>query len=209
MKSPTAIDTLAARSASAGAVMNGSVNLNNYPMVDFIMGKQAQTKDCNDDIRFEVYPVALQKAITEYANNKGNILISGTNVATDLWDSFNVSPEGQEFAKNVLKYKWMTDYASAEGKVRSIPNPFGIKGKFSFCTTLNDKQYIVESPDALVPASDDAYTIFRYTDNGVSAGVAYKGDYKVITLGFPIESLNSKEQIYHIIGESVKFFEGK
>ena len=196
-------------SASAGAVMNGSVNLNNYPMVDFIMGKQAQTKDCNDDIRFEVYPVALQKAITEYANNKGNILISGTNVATDLWDSFNVSPEGQEFAKNVLKYKWMTDYASAEGKVRSIPNPFGIKGKFSFCTTLNDKQYIVESPDALVPSSDDAYTIFRYTDNGVSAGVAYKGEYRVITLGFPIEALNSKEQINHIIGESVKFFEGK
>ena len=196
-------------SASAGAVMSGDVNLADYPVVDFIMGKQAQTKDCNDDVRFEVFPVALQKAITEYCNAGGNVLISGTNVATDLWDSYNVSEEGQKFAQQVLKYKWMTDYASAEGKVRSIANPYGIKGKFSFCTTLNNRQYIVESPDALVPAGDDSYTIFRYADNGVSAGVAYKGTYKVITLGFPIEALLDEAQIDEIIGESVKFFESK
>jgi hypothetical protein len=103
----------------------------------------------------------------------------------------------------------MTDYASAEGKVRSIANPYGIRGNFSFNTTLNDRQYVVESPDALVPAGNDSYTIFRYIDNGVSAGVAYKGEYKVITLGFPIEALLDEAQIDQIIGESVKFFEDK
>ena len=74
-------------SASAGAVMAGNVDLSGYPMVDFIMGKQAQTRDCNDQVRFEVFPVALQKAISAYCQAGGNVLISGADVATDLWDS--------------------------------------------------------------------------------------------------------------------------
>ncbi len=196
-------------SVSAGAVMAEVVKLSDYPIVDFVMGKQAQTKDINDAVRFEVFPVALQKAITEYCNAGGNVLISGTDVAKDLWDSYNVSEEGQNFAKNVLKYKWMTDYAGADGSVKACPNSFGFSGKYTFSHTLNDKMYIVESPDGLVPADKDARTIFRYTDNNVSAGVAYSGEYKVVTLGFPIEALEAEEQIDRIIGETVKFFEGK
>ncbi len=196
-------------SASAGAVMAGNVDLSGYPMVDFIMGKQAQTRDCNDQVRFEVFPVALQKAISAYCQAGGNVLISGADVATDLWDSYNVSEESQKFAKEVLKYRWMTDYASAEGKVQSASNPFGFKGKYSFCTGLNEKIYAVEAPDGLVPASDDAYTIFRYSDNKVSAGVAYSGVYKTVTLGFPIETLESEDQIERIVKEIVTFFEGK
>ncbi len=196
-------------SASAGAVMASDVDMANYTVVDFIMGKQAQTKDCNDQVRFEVFPVALQSAITNYCNGGGNVLISGADVATDLWDSYNISEESRNFAKNVLKYRWMTDFASADAKVQGVPNPFGFKGKYSFNNTLNDRIYIVEAPDGLVPASDDAYTIFRYSDNKVSAGVAYKGNYKVVTLGFPIETLNSERQIDEIIGETLRFFESK
>ena len=53
---------------------------------------------------------------------------------------------------------------------------------------------MVEAPDALNPVGDNAYTIFRYS-NTISAGVAYKGDYKSVVLGFPIETLTSQEQI--------------
>lgn len=196
-------------SASSGAVMAGNVDLRDYPVADFIMGKQAQTRDCHDKVRFEVFPAALQKSIAEYCNAGGNLLISGADVATDLWDSYIVSDESQNFAKQVLKYRWMTDYASADAKVQGVPNPFGFKGKYSFNNTLNDRMYIVEAPDGLVPASDDAHTIFRYSDNKVSAGVAYKGTYKVVTLGFPIETLDTEAQIDEIIGETLKFFEGK
>lgn len=196
-------------SVSAGAVMNSNVDLRKYPIVDFIMGKQAGTRDSHDAVRFEVFPVALQSAISEYCKAGGNVLISGTNVATDLWDGYNVTEEGKKFAKEILKYRWMTDYASADGVVVSVANPFGIAGKYSFSTELNDKIYIVESPDALVPASNDSFTIFRYKDNNVSAGVAYGGDYKAVTLGFPIETLESDEQVEMIIKEISEFFEGK
>ena len=71
---------------------------------------------------------------------------------------------------------------------------------------MNEKVYAVESPDALVPADKDAYTIFRYSDNNISAGVAYKGAYKTVSLGFPIETLATPCQIEKLMGEVLKFF---
>lgn len=202
---------VAARADSAAAVKYGKLSIYDYPVVDFIMGKQAQTKVGRDEmlVKNEVFPVELQKAIAAYCNAGGNVLISGAYVSSDLWDSYRVTKAGQDFAMNVLGYKWMTHYASTDGIVKSVANPYGFTGRFSFYNELNDKVYAVESPDAMVPAAPGAYTIFRYSDNNISAGVAYKSNYKVVTLGFPIETLRSQGQIDEIIGEVVTFFEGK
>ena len=196
-------------SASVGAVKAGKVNMNNYKVVDMIMGKQGKTKVGRGvfGIKYEVFPVALQKAIADYCATGGNLLVSGANIATDLYDSYNVTEEGKKFTQDVLKYKWRTNTASSEGAVTAYPNPYGFSGKFNFSTKLNDKVYAVESPDALVPADKDAYTIFRYSDNNISAGVAYKGAYKTVSLGFPIETLASSCQIEKLIGEVLNFFE--
>ena len=45
----------------------------------------------------------------------------------------------------------------------------------------------VESPDAIEPATKDAHTVMRYSENNLSAGVAYQGDYKTVVLGFPLD----------------------
>ena len=147
-------------SASAGAVEAGKVNMNNYKVVDMIMGKQGKTKIGRGvyGLKYEVFPVALQKAIADYCAAGGNILVSGANIATDLFDAPEVTKEGMEFAQNVLKFKWRTDYASKEGALAAVPNPFGFNGKFNFSTQLNEKIYAVESPDGLVPADKDAFT---------------------------------------------------
>ncbi|MEF9932367.1 MAG: xanthan lyase, partial [Bacteroidales bacterium] len=128
---------------------------------------------------------------------------------TDLWDSYNVLDEGKKFASNVLKYRWMTHYASKDGGVKSVANPYGFTGRYKFYTELNSKMYAVEAADALVPSSKDAFTIFRYTGNNISAGVAYNGDYKTVSLGFPIETLKTQEQINEIIAQIITFFEKK
>ena len=196
-------------SASAGAVMAGNVKLEEYPIVDFIMGKQAQTRiDMEGQpVRYETFPVALQNAISDYAASGGNILVSGSYIGSDLWDGYNVTDEGKRFAQDVLKFKWSNHFASRNNVVRSVANPFGFSGKFTFNNKLNDKMYIVETPDGLLPASKDAYTIFRYPGNNISAAVAYKGDYKVVSFGFPIESLECCCQIEGLIEEVVNFFE--
>ena len=197
-------------STSVGAVKSGAVSLDGYFAVDFIMGKQTQTKVGfgNHPVKYEVFPESLRKVIEQYANAGGNLLLSGAYIATDLWDAVNVSDQGKEFANKVLKFRWMTHSASVDGKVGSVSNPYGFKGKFNFYNQPNSKSYVVEAPDALNPVGENAYTIFRYS-NTISAGVAYKGNYKSVVLGFPIETLTSQEQIDTLIGEVVEFFEEK
>lgn len=197
-------------SVSAGAVTSGRILMNDYPVVDMIMGKQATTPKGRGakPSDYTVFPKALREAIAGYCAAGGNLLVSGAYIATDLWDAaYDPTPEGQEFAKNVLKYRWMTHYASHTGNVKSVGNPFGIKGEYSFHTRLNDRMYAVESPDGLVPEGPGAYTIFRYADNNISAGVAYRGDYRTVSLGFPIETLRSQQQLDDLLGEILRFFE--
>ena len=87
-------------------------------------------------------------------------------------------------------------------------NPLGLpaKGRFVFNTELGDQVYCVESPDGLNPVGPGAWTVFRYAENNISAGVAYEGDYKTVILGFPVETLDSQEQIDCLIGEIARFF---
>ena len=197
-------------SSSVGAVMAGKVDINNYKVVDMIMGKQGKTVVGRGvyGYKHEVFPVALQKEIAEYCAAGGNLLISGANIATDLFDAPGVTEEGQKFAKDVLKFKWMTNQATRGQFVNCVANPFGFDMRsLMFNKNLtNDRVYAVESPDALVPADKDAYTIMRYRDNNISAGVAYKGDYKVVSLGFPIEAIGRCEQIIESV---VKFFDAE
>ncbi|MBR5856008.1 MAG: N-acetylmuramoyl-L-alanine amidase, partial [Bacteroidales bacterium] len=196
-------------SSSAGAVISGNVKLEEYPIVDFIMGKQVQTYIDSEPyiVRYETFPVALQKAISDYAAKGGNILVSGSYIGSDLWNGLNAADEGKKFAQEVLKFKWSNHFASKNNIVKSAPNPFGFNGKFTFNNQLNDKIYIVETPDGLLPASKDAYTIFRYPGNNISAGVAYSGTYNVVSLGFPIETLESSCQIDRLMEEITNFFE--
>ena len=115
---------------------------------------------------------------------------------------------GRIFAREVLKYSWMTYMASATGQLKSIQNPFGFSGEYSFDNKPNEKIYCVESPDGLLPIGNNAWSIYRYKDTNISAGVAYDGkDYKSVSLGFPIETLKSREQIDKIISDILDFFE--
>ena len=194
-------------SSSVGAVKAGKVDMNNYKIVDMIMGKQGKTVVGRGVYghKFEVFPVELQKEIREFCEAGGNLLVSGSNIATDLFDAPGVTEEGMNFAKDVLKYKWMTEYATKSGKVVSVANPY-VKTSpvVHFPQYLNNVTYSVESPDALVPSCKEAYTIFRYADNNISAGVAYKGDYKTVCLGFPLEIASNGNKV---ISDILKFFE--
>lgn len=298
-------------SASRSAVAKGVVSLNDYPVVDMIMGKQVKSqlgRDGANKAKFEVFTPLLQKQITNYCQNGGRLLISGSYVASDIWDSLldnepsrpshtgevrdivkslqktsadlqqllstihqeysyvqksndslgfeyykydeeavkkitetidlsnkyidsigstlaitnkdlkafekgtDADERSKSFAQEVLKFRWMTHYASATGEVKMAQNPLGVGyneipcGVYSFKTRPNTEVYSVESPDGLVPVGPNAWTIFRYADNNISAGVAYKGeDYRCVTLGFPIETLETEEQRDAILADILKF----
>lgn len=196
-------------STSNESVMDSLVNLNDYKIVDLILGKQKQVKVGRGvhEAEFKTYPVSLQNFIREYCKQGGNLLISGAYVATDLWDNGNASKEDIAFAKDVLKYQWRTGQAAIGGKVKSVTSPFPmIKGCLNYYNTPNSDSYVVESPDAIEPISGISYTIFRYSENNLSAGVAYQGVYKTFVMGFPFESIKSKDQREKLMEGVLSFF---
>jgi hypothetical protein len=66
---------------------------------------------------------------------------------------------------------------------------------------------VVESPDAIEPATNEAFTILRYSENNLSAGIAYKGKYKTFVTGFPFESLRCESERESLMKSVLDFFD--
>ena len=212
-------------SASCSAVEQRRIEMNRYLFADLICGKQVTTQIGRrgaSALRYQVFPKGLREQIADFTRAGGCLLVSGAHVGSDLWEpvfEFEIDSTlkseyfepGRQFAQEVLHYRWMTNSAAVTGQVKGAQNPLGIPfpSRFFFNTERNDKIYCVESPDGINPAGEGAYTIFRYAENNISAGVAYQGDYKTVILGFPVETLDSQEQIDCLIGEVACFFRGQ
>ena len=199
-------------SCSDEAVENGRVSLNDYQTVDLILGKECQTKMGRGGItplQYKTFSQPMQEAITAYCNQGGNIIVSGAFVGTDLWDNRLATPEeaDKKFATDVLKYKWRVSQAALKGKVKSVASPFPmLTGNYTYHNELNEESYVVEAPDAIEPASKDAYTVMRYSENNLSAGVAYQGDYKTYIMGFPFETIRTEAERETLMKAILTFF---
>ena len=186
--------------------------------IDLICGKQVTTSiGSGQTQRYSVFPAEMQKALREYASRGGNMLVSGAYIGTDIWDQVYpvhtdslFKAESKKFAETVLGYRWITSNASPNGLARPVRNPL-IKSEmeiFDLWNTPNGMCYSVESQDGIAPAAAGAYSIFRYSDSGISAGTGYKGKgYRTICLGFPIEAVKYSSDIQEIIRLSLNFFE--
>lgn len=200
-------------SSSDETVENGQTSLNDYKYTDLILGKECQTKMGRGGIKpleFKTFSKPMQESITAYCNQGGNIFISGAYVGTDLWDNrlIPAKEEDKKFAMEVLKYKWRVGQAATMGKVKCVASPFpSISGNYTYHNELNRDSYVVESPDAIEPATKEAYTVMRYSENNLSAGVAYQGNYKTCVLGFPFESLRTAEERECLMNAILTFFD--
>ncbi|MBQ9888652.1 MAG: xanthan lyase [Bacteroidales bacterium] len=190
---------------------------------DIICGKQVTTMVGRGEAapRHEVFPDAFQKALREYTSSGRGVLISGSNIATDLWDE--VYPmaldsakmrRGQKFVTETLGYKWLTNYSGRSGKVWVVHggsfNPKGIKKPLEFYHSRNEENYWVETPDGILPASPSAQTFLRYTDSNVSAGVAYDGEnYRVISMAVPLEVFMSEKDRKALISVGISWLAEK
>ncbi len=197
-------------SCSREAFEKGLVDASQFKIVDIIMGKQLKTVVGRGviPVRYAVFTNEMQTKITDYLKRGGNLILSGANIGTDIWESFAKDTKGEEFTTKILKYQLRTNNASNTGEIKFAQSPYKFSGKFSFYRLPNGIKYNVEAPDGIEPAGDNAWTIFRYSDSNVSAGVAYKGtDYKCVSLGFPIESLKEQSQINAIMNMILQFIE--
>ncbi|MBP6065560.1 MAG: xanthan lyase [Bacteroides sp.] len=201
-------------SCSDESIESQTIRMNDYQVVDLILGKECQTKMGRGGITplaFKTFSKEMQDAIAVYCLAGGNFFVSGAYLGSDLWDNrlVKANEADRKFATEVLKYKWRVGQAATMGKVKTVTSPFSTVGRhYTYYNELNSESYVVEAPDAIEPADKEAATVMRYTENNLSAGVAYKGAYKTYVLGFPFESLRTVTERNQLMKEILLFFTG-
>ncbi|MCH5220907.1 MAG: xanthan lyase [Muribaculaceae bacterium] len=186
--------------------------------VDLILGKQKEIKQGRGAFgtKYKAFPTELQERITKLTEDGTNFFISGSFVATDIWDNPNSSDEtakkDKEFAQNVLGYCWRVGQASVTGEAYQVPTRFKAltKGNYKFSNELNADCYVVESPDSFYPSDDKkGATFMRYTENNLIAGTAFDNEkYRTVVIGFPLETVNDDNSRANLMKQVLKFFEG-
>jgi hypothetical protein len=77
--------------------------------------------------------------------------------------------------------------------------------QFSFNTGYDPRLYTVEGADALEPVDSTAITLLRYSENNMSAGVAFRGAYSVVAMGFPFETIKGQETRDKIMDKTLNY----
>lgn len=174
-------------SVSDEAVTGGQVDLKDFVLVDFLAGEERSTfLPKNDSVPlYQVFQDSMIVLLQEYLGQGGNLFISGAHIATDMHQMEQDSVLGQ-----LLKYRWRTSNASRLGSFYFMEEEIaGVDRYFRFNTRIRPDIYTVEGADALEPVDSSAMTLLRYTENNMSAGVAYRGGYGVVAMGFPFEAI--------------------
>jgi hypothetical protein len=194
-------------SASKAAVMDGTIALAPYAMVDLILGEERETgwpRAAMDSIRgrqFKALPKPLQAVLRDYQRSGGDLLVSGAYVGTDLRDSADIA-----FAKEVLHFRPSNGFASTTCRV--VPVRSGIVADslvFTFSGSPSDSMYAVEAPDGIAPANGGVLAL-RYGDSATGAAVAWRGTTGVFVLGFPLESVIGETARAALMHEILGFF---
>lgn len=190
--------------------------------IDLICGKQVTTamgRGAVED-RYQVFPAQLQGALRYYTGKGGNVLISGSNIGTDVWDRVYPSVHKDEeyttqtkrFVEDVLGFRWLTNYASRSGMLWVMrskqidTDPITVR--FGFHNEPNEEVYCVETPDGIVPSDKNGSTFLRYTDTNISAAVCCdRKTYRTISFGFPLETLKESGDISRLMALSLGWFE--
>jgi hypothetical protein len=154
-------------SCSLEAAEQERVRLTDYEMVDYLTG-----------VQLNPYPSEMESRLIEYCSAGGRLLVSGAHTGSGTTNT--------HFVENILHVK-------AEGSMLGNPSAevFGANTTFTLPRTVNEQCYAVPSPDCLTALSP-AYTAFVYQPSRYSAGVAFKGSYRVFTLGFPFEAIQGE-----------------
>ncbi|MFW6202969.1 MAG: hypothetical protein ACOC30_01580, partial [Marinilabilia sp.] len=76
----------------------------------------------------------------------------------------------------------------------------------SYNREMNSEIYRVEAPDAIEPAGEKSFRLFRYAADKSSAGTALSGDHKSVVLGFPFETITSEEDRNVLMKQVLSFF---
>jgi len=188
-------------------------------IVDLILGKQKEIARGRGvyGTQYKTFPATLQRKLEAATAAGTSVFVSGSYVATDLWDNPHsteaVAEADQKFATDILGYHWRVGQASTEGSAYEVQCRFKefTGGSYEFSHTLNPDCYAVESPDSFYASDKDkGCTIMRYNENNLVAGTASDmGGYRTVIVGFPFETISDSMARTALMTQVLNFFKNK
>ena len=160
-------------SATNEAVIEGNVDLNNYSIIDWILGEEATTTSS--------FSITEQEFVQTYLENGGFLFVSGSEIGYDL--ASEGSEQDIEFFQNYLKANYISD---AAGGYQGTYNGFGIDNSiFDGISNItfdngNHGTYDVDWPDGIKPINGAEicikYDNVDYSSRG-GMGISYLGKF--------------------------------
>lgn len=193
-------------SASASAVEKGDVKLSDHKTVDLILGKQKRTVTGNgkSGVRHETFPEEMRKRLRTFVDKGGNILVSGQYVASDVSRDTN----GADFAAEVLGVSLDTIACPGRSGRVSLSGPAGFTGTFDYSNTLNDKNYIVEIPDALRETDRQGEPVMTISGYDSATGIlSRKGKSRRAVFSIPVEAITDTLARESLVKAVMDYFE--
>jgi hypothetical protein len=126
-------------------------------------------------------------------------MVSGAELGWDL-DHLASAPS---FYHNSLHATYVSDDAGTFTVKPTAGGLFDGLGELAFYTPA---RIVVDYPDVITPSSGGVAQLSYVGGAGGTAAVAYDGVYRVVNLGFPIESVDGKEARADILDRVLTFF---
>ena len=167
-------------SCSSKAVENGNVMLNNYQVVDLLLG--LERNDGHSLEHYKTFDTSMQQALKRYLTGGGKLLVSGAYTGSDM-----LTESEQRFMSDVLHCQYLGRSQAPTNEVK------GLGTNLYFYKNLNEEHYAATSTDILRPVKP-AITAMQYAD-GYGAATAYKGnDGSIFVMGFPFECIKTSQK---------------
>jgi len=185
---------------------SAAIDASSYNIIDLIFGEERSTRFFKDTstIDFRIYTPEFMEKIRQVTQAGAGIFMSGAYVGSDLFMPDDSS--AIKFAGQTLHFLPRTGHAVRTGRIYATDyaKP-GFTGTFDFNTEYSPSVYSVEAPDAIEPAGKGSVCLFRYSESNASAGVAFKGPYNTVILGFPFETILTEEQRELLMNQIMNF----
>jgi hypothetical protein len=194
--------TFSFESAHNSQVENGTINLNDYEVVIWLLGDEA--------LDYETFSELEKNHVKEYLKNGGKLFVSGSEIAYDLEGDPNSTLSDKDFLHNFLKTKFISNssnYKIALGMQQTLFEGLNIP----FGNTSAGSPYNEDSPDA-IDTLNGSIPILKY-GNGMTASIAFTGNFdnsinngQLIVLAFPFETIGNIELRKNFINSVFSYF---
>jgi len=189
--------------ANHNAVIDGSVQLANYPAVIWLLGEES-TAD-------ETFSAIEQTLVASYLNAGGNLFVSGAEIGWDLDRDSGPTAADRAFYHNQLRGA-LNGNANDDANTYSFtPAAGGIFAGNASGSFDNGSQgrYNVDFPDVLTPTNGSVRALSYSGGLGGAAALQYDGALgggKVVNFGFPFETITSSTLRDACMSDVLRFF---